>query len=454
MKDQRQAVGLFRYSLVRALADPELGPRQRGVAVTALARTDHLGPDGRRVTVSPVTLRRWLRAYRAGGYQALVPAARHQPNRIPAPVLSTAETLKREAPRRSAAQVARALAEAGVGKVSPRTLRRHFAQAGLNVRPDGSPPRALGRFQASEFGELWTGDGLHGPVVEGRKAILFAFIDDWSRSVVGWRWGHAEDTVRLETALRRALESQGIPRAAFIDNGSAFISAPFHRTLACLGIRIIHSTPRHSESRGKIERFFRTVRAQFMVELAARGGAKDLSELNEYFGAWLEGVYHRGVHSETGETPLARRLRGATLRRASPAELHEAFLWSATRTTTKVASVSLFGNHFEVDAALIGCKVELLFDPFDLTDIEVRYQGRAMGKAVPYKITRHTHPQARSEPAPAPRASGIDYLGLVRARMAAEDRARIAYAGISSEDLRGDDQPGPMGSRGQEPPSR
>jgi len=82
-----------------------------------------------------------------------------------------------------------------------------FARLGLNGGSDGRPPAVFGRFEATEFGALWTGDGLHGPVVAGRKAVLCAFIDDWSRAGPGWRWGHAEDTVRLEAALRRGLES-------------------------------------------------------------------------------------------------------------------------------------------------------------------------------------------------------------------------------------------------------
>jgi putative transposase len=435
MEDKRQAAALFRYALIQELTDPELRPRQRGALVAALAGSDHVTPDGQRVEVTAQTLRRWLRAWRAGGFEGLVPVVRRQPNRTPAKLLEAAETLKREAPRRTAVQVARALAEAGQGRVSPRTIQRHLARLGLDTQPDGSPPQALGRFEASEFGELWTGDGLHGPVVGKTKAILFAFIDDWSRAVPGWRWGHSEDTVRLEAAFRRGLESAGIPRAAFVDNGAAFMSAPFNRTLAVLGIRIVHSTPGHPASRGKVERFFRTVRGQFLVELEARGGARDLTQLNELFGSWLEGVYHRTKHSETGQTPLDRRLAARPLRRPSSDELHEAFLWAETRRVTKTRSVRLWSNHYEVDPALVGCWVELVFDPFDLTEVEVRYQGRPMGRAVPQHIGRHTHPAARPDAAPPPKPSGIDYLGLVADRMSAEERSRlgIAYANLAKD---------------------
>jgi putative transposase len=118
-------------------------------------------------------------------------------------------------------------------------------------------------------------------------------------------------------------------------------------------------------------------------------------------GTWVMWSMWSGS-DRTGQTPLDRRLAGRRLRRPSPAELHEAFLWSETRLVTKTCSVSLYGNHYEVDPALVGVRVELVFDPFDLTDIEVRYQDRPMGHAVPRHIGRHTHPAARPEAAPPP----------------------------------------------------
>lgn len=457
MDDKRQKVALFRYTLVQQVADIELTPRQRGALIRAVAARAHLLPDGSQVRVSAVSLWRWLRAWRRGGYQALLPQQHRPPNRTPERVLEMAASLKREAPARTATQVARVLDEAGLGKVSARTVRRHLARTGLNVRPDGSPPPVLGRFEAGAFGELWTGDGTEGPVVAGRRAILCAFIDDHSRYVTGWRWGTAEDTVQLERALRRGLTAHGLPKAAFVDNGSAFISGPFHRTLAVLGIKIIHSTKGHKESRGKIERFFETVKGQFLVELAARGGAEDLAELNELFGGWLEGVYHTTEHSETGATPRARRMKAAELRRPSPDELREAFLWEEQRLVTKTATVSLEGSEYEVDASLVGHKVCLLFDPFDMTDIEVRYQDQPRGKAVPLRIGRHTHPKARPEAMPPPQPSGIDYLAMVRERVRGEERARlgaISYVRLQQDaGLSGDGETPPSTPDQEENPS-
>jgi putative transposase len=142
-------------------------------------------------------------------------------------------------------------------------------------------------------------------------------------------------------------------------------------------------------SKGKIERFFKTVCDQFLVEI---DDGVELSELNRLFSAWLEVVYHRRTHTETGQTPIERFDAAGAPKLPTPALLREAFLWSQERTVTKTASVSLHSNQYSVDAALVGRKVELVFDPFDLTRIEVRYQHRPFGTAVPLQIGRHAHP--------------------------------------------------------------
>jgi putative transposase len=419
MDDRHRDVALFRYSLIREAADSALTTAERGRLVRALAAREHTGPDGERVRVGRSTLDRWIRDWRAGGFEALVPSARTAEPTTPVAMLDLAVKLKREAPGRTAAQVTEVIAAAEGWAPSARTIQRLFARLGLNTRPDGTPPEAFGRFEAAAPNDRWTGDALHGPSVGGHKAYLFAFIDDHSRALPGYRWGHSEDTVRLEAALRHGLGSRGIPRSIYVDNGSAFVAAPLLRACAVLGIRLVHSRPGRPEGRGKIERFFRTVRDQFLVEVTTRG-VTDLVEMNRLFAAWVETAYHRRVHSETAATPLERFVAGGPFTIPTPAQLHEAFLWSEQRTVTKTATVSLHGNTFEIDAALVGRRVECVFDPFDLTTIEIRYQGRAMGHGVPRVIGRHTHPKARPDPASTPPTTGIDYLALLADRHAAE----------------------------------
>jgi putative transposase len=415
--DRARDIALYRYSLIRPLADPGLSPAERGRLVRELAAQVHLGPSGEPVTVSRASLDRWIRAWRARGFDALIPAERQVAPRTDAEVLELAARLKRERPARTAAHIARILAAEHGWAPSSRTLQRHFARLELNTRPDGMAPKAFGRFEADEPDQLWVSDGLHGPIIEGRRAVLFALLDDYSRYVVGHRWGHGEDTLGMQAVLHDAVKTHGCPRKLYCDNGSAYASHQLAWSAAVLDIRLVHSKPGKPQGRGKIERWNRTVREQFLVEIdtGADSSVQSLAELNRLFTAWCHQLYHRSVHTETGTTP-AQRYHAADRTapvRPDPALLRRAFLWREQRRVTTFATVSLHGNRYEVDAALIGRVVDLLFTPFDLTVIEVEYQGKAMGRAAPHTIGRHTHPAVKPDaPAPAD-ATGIDYLRLL-----------------------------------------
>ena len=139
------------------------------------------------------------------------------------------------------------------------------------------------------------------------------------------------------------------------------------------------------------------------------------------------------MHTETNEAPIERLMAGPPPTLPTFAQLHEAFLWSEIRTVTKTATVSLHSNTFEVDAALVGSRVDVVFDPFDLTSVEIRFQGRSMGSGIPVVIGRHAHPQARPEAAPAPTPTGIDYLGLLARRRDEELAAAINYAQLAND---------------------
>ena len=181
--------------------------------------------------------------------------------------MELAVALKKENPARTAAQVQRILRAQG-GWAPDETDDPADVHPDRADRADpGRDAPAFGRFEAARPNEIWTGDALHATRVQGRKTYLFAFIDDHSRAVMAARFGFAEDTIRLAAALRPALGSRGIPEHAYVDNGSAFVDAWLLRACAKLGIKLVHSQPGRPEGRGKIERFFRTVRDQFLVEL-------------------------------------------------------------------------------------------------------------------------------------------------------------------------------------------
>lgn len=434
--ERARETGLFRYSLVQELAEAGITAAERGRRARELARRAHDGPGGRPVSVSRGTLDRWRRVYESGGFDALVPSLRQCQPRTPDEVLALAEALKREKPERTAAQVRRILQLASGWAPSERTLQRLFGRLEIGgPPPEQEEQRAFGRFECTRPNEMWTGDTLHGPVIGGRKSYLFAFLDDHSRAVMGARWAYHDDVVRMAAAFRPALQRRGVPQAIYLDNGSPFVDAWLLRGCAVLGIKLIHSRPGKPEGRGKIERFFRTVRDQFLVEVGDGTAIADLAEMNRLFQAWAETAYHQGVHSETGEEPIARWARATPAERAvpDPARLREAFLWSERRRASKTALVSLHGNSYQVDAWLAGRYVELVFGPFDLDHVEVRAGGRPAGTAVPFTVSRHRHPKARTrddeqraEPAP----TGIDYLAALGDAHDAGLKDQVSYRSL------------------------
>jgi putative transposase len=437
-----QEIALFRYRLIAEALEPGLSTKQRGALVRGIAGRVHTGASGRPVQVSRKSMDRWIRAYRAGGFEALCPAPRDVLPRTDADVLDLAAALKKENPQRTAAQVRRILLARGGAGPSERTLQRHFVRHEINTPPAG---KVHGRFEAEAPNILWIGDVLHGPVV-GRKTYLFAFLDDHSRLIVGCRWGYSEDSLHLAEALRQAIAIRGVPVRLYVDNGACFVDETLPRYCAKLGIRLVHTPPYQPQGRGKIERFFETVRGQFLVEISPDGRPApgrvvpaDLAELNARFRTWLEREYHLRTHSETATTPLARWAT-AQPRRVSGPELDAAFLWESTRSVhANTATVKFHSNVYEVDARLAGRRVTLAYSPFDLTGatvpIQVFYRDTAYGTAKPHLVRRHTHPKVKTVPRPQPPSepTGINYLDLLEHQRTAADGAAhcIAYRDLT-----------------------
>ena len=419
-RQRAQTIALWRWALIEPAMDPALTARQRGQVVRQLAAREHEGPSGRPVAVSRRTLDRWIVARRAGGFGALLPAPRQCAPRTDADVVELAAGLKMENPARTAAQVRRILAARLGWAPSERAIQRWFAARELTARPGGGPPQALGRFQADAVGEIWTADLMNGPKVAGKATFLAGIIDDNSRFLTGCQFVRRPDAVRFAGVLRAAIARHGIPRILYTDNGSCFADESLARTCTALGVKLTHSQPGRPMGRGKVERVFETIQQQFLVEVTgdeahpARRQVRDLAELNDLLDRWVRVVYHARVHSETGQAPLARYAAAGPPALPEPVLLREAFRWSAVRVVRNTGTVALEGNVYSVDPFLAGRKVELVFDPFDLTDITVYWAGRKVGRAVPQVIGRHSHPKAPPDEDPAPAAlTGIDYLQLV-----------------------------------------
>ena len=139
------------------------------------------------------------------------------------------------------------------------------------------------------------------------------------------------------------------------------------------------------------------------------------------------------MHAETRQVPISRFEGGGPPRQASPDLIREAFRWSVTRRVTRTATVPLEGNAYAVDPALAGRRVELRYDPEDLTRIDVWLDGKAAGAAVPFITRRHVHRAVPQAARPEPDPTGVDYLGLVAAAHDEEagTGAKIGFAQLA-----------------------
>jgi putative transposase len=421
-RKQQEQIALHRWAVIAEAANGKLTARERGALVRQAAGRPHGHPDGSQRTCSRQTIDRWLRAWRAGGLDGLKPAARSDTGIVRAhPGLSAeASALRLELPGRSAAQIAPILYHRHGIKVSERTVRGQLRRAGLHREALAAEPKAYGRYEAAAPNERWITDVLVGPWVPFPKrdgsvrARLFLIVDDHSRLIADGRLCGQENARACQELLRRAITRRGVPRVLYADNGAPFSNSWLARTCAVLGIRLVHSRPCSPEGRGKQERLSRYIREAFLAE-AEHHGIESLDQLNDLFAAWAERIANRRVHAETGETPVSRFEKSGPHRQADAALIREAFRWSVTRRVTRTATVPLEGNSYAVDPALTGRRVELRYDPEDLTRLDVWLDGRPAGQAVPFVIGRHVHRAVPQAARPGPDPTGIDYLGLVAA---------------------------------------
>ncbi len=201
----------------------------------------------------------------------------------------------------------------------------------------------------------------------------------------------------------------------YVDNGAHYRSQHLALVCAKLGIALIHARPYRPQGKGKIERWFKTVRAQLLTRLTPQDTAS-LDALNQRLWAWVEGEYHYAPHRGlSGQTPLEQWAHtGEAVRYPEPGmDLDDLFLFEASRKVQKDRTVSLNGVVYEVDAALVGEKVTLRFDPAAAPEhpVQVWHKGQRIELAKPVQtyancfVKRHRPSWTLSTDAPAPEPS-------------------------------------------------
>jgi len=441
--DLNTDIALFRYGLIAQLVHtpPDTGQQER--LLREIASHTYTIPGSTRTHVSITTLRRYLKTYREKGFDALRPGPRTDvgaPRAFPPEVLDKAIALREEQPSRTTQTIVDILQRdeslSLPRSVNVHTLTTHLRRRGKTRRVLAQTGKTYRRFERDHVNSLWQGDALVGPWLpdpyapgKKRRAHLFAFIDDHSRLVPYAEFFFDEALPRMERVLKVALLRRGVPLAVYVDNGQVYSSTQFSAACATLGIQRIQTAPYSPEAKGKIERWFETLRAQFLPEVDA-SNLTTLADLNESLWAWLECVYHQHEHSETKQTPLARYTAGLEqVRHADPETVRRAFLWREKRKVRKDATLSLQGNRYQVEPQWAGRTIELRFDPFDLSQIELYLDGACLGLATVLVQNRQRHlavERLATEPPDPPKPkSSLDYLAALRAEYHAQQQRKL-----------------------------
>ena len=360
-KDRAEAIAVFRSELVGALTKAELDHGQLACELEALSKKRFHPPGShgpRQYAVS--TLQRWLYAYKAGGVEALRPKTRCDKGRgreLGPEMRELLLDIRREHPKTSIPLILSTLEADGridKGLVSASTVRRLYAEAGLDrvalATADHGKVRL--RWQAERPGALWHGDVCHvrlqDPDGSSRPARIHAMLDDASRYVVALEARSTEREVDMLEVFVGALRRHGPPDALYLDNGATYRGQALSLACARLDIALIHARPYDAPARGKMERFWRTLREQC---LAFTGGLSSLHELNVRLYAWLDEHYHRTVHGGLlGKTP--GEVYEAAARPADALDeqrLRDALTIQVRRRVRRDNTLSMDGQDWETD---------------------------------------------------------------------------------------------------------
>lgn len=363
--------GLWRFGIISPLLHRSAeGPPLR-VQIEQLSQQTFYTPDGREKRFCFDTIRYWLSRYRSCGIDGL--RNKHHKNQgvtsISQALQQALANLRSKQPDWTVKRLLGGVRDQGLWngiKPGKTALYHYTATHGLN-RVKVQPPQPVRSFEYPFFGDLWTADFLHGPKIrigtQARKTYLHAIIDDATRYVVAARFHLTEDTRSLLDDLMLAIRRFGVPKRLYTDNGAAFRSRHLRLVAAKLGISLPHTPPYTPRGRGKVERFFRSVRDGFLTGR----DRTSLEKLNTDLVEWIT-LYHHSPHRTLGMSPLDRKLAdtGTGLKQIPATQnINDIFRMEQLKRIASDGCVRLFGKRFEIPDAIPGSVITVYYLPWN-----------------------------------------------------------------------------------------
>jgi putative transposase len=412
-EDKKLQVATFRFGIISEFVTGVrlgYGDRER-LLKEKLSRIYDI-PHSFRNNLSRSTVEKWINDYKKAGYriEGLYPQERS--DKGSARALSSSlrlaiKELKKEQPELKAPALIKCLKHKkliGVDEhINPSTLYRYLNAEELKSVNEGAIDKR--QFEALHPNEVWQSDVMHGPRVrfenKEKKSYLLAIIDDHSRFIIHAEFYLSETREIFLDCLRQAILKRGLPQKLYIDNGSCYKALHLEQVAAQLGIGITHSRPYTPQGRGKIERWFKYVRDNFLSVYNQGDKCDKLDLLNHHFSEWVD-EYNNRIHSTTKQSPYNRYQAGLECVRPAPAHLLDYFRQIEFRRVKKDRTIRLMATIFEAPVGLIDRLVELRFHPEDLSQVEIFFQNKSYGMApvvnphVNFQIGRNWDPHPES----------------------------------------------------------
>jgi putative transposase len=414
-------MALFRLMVLGPLASrAELKRGEVKTIIRGLAADRYTIPESRRTHLSEETIARWYYEWKRGGIEALNPKPRADKGttQLSEALQSRIVALKKDKPSRSINTIISMIEREGLvakESVARATVHRFLQHQHLSKRIMPNQETIERRsFVAAFAGDIWQGDVLHGPRIQTpsgmRKTYLVSLIDDSSRLITHSAFCFGETALDIEGVLKSAVLKRGVPYKLIIDNGPAYRSESLQTICAHLEIRLVYCRAGEPEAKGKLERFHRTFREQFLEEIDI-DKIRDLGDLNARLWAWIEHVYHTRLHGGLDDkTPIDSwrddllHVRPLTPYFAN--KIDDIFYHRTERVVRKDGTISWEGTMFEVHHNHVGETVTLVFNPHTAQAIRVETAfGDDLGPVVRLDLEANlnrTRQRPHAAPAQAP----------------------------------------------------
>ena len=399
---------------------------------------------------APKTIESWYCDYMRGGIDALKPAIRGDKGchrKIDMEIGEKILEKKKQYPKAPETLIYEMLIKDGAiaaNKVSLATIYRFLKSMSKKGTLNSEEEKDMKRFSHQYINELWQTDLMYGPyITEGRKkkaTYLFAYIDDASRLITHAQFYYAQNFDALRHSFKEAVLKRGVPRLLYTDNGKIYRSQQFEYMCVSLGCTLIHAQPFSPNEKGKIERFFLTVRKRFLSTIDSTK-LQNIEELNLKFYKWLEEDYLRKPHSALDNlTPLdifisqVARVKLIT----NSALIKEKFLLRINRTVTHDGTFTINNILYEINQKFASTRVEIRYDPEWLEDsaapVLIYSDDKKIAEARQVNFHDNAHIKRKGRPAASLPATGFEDIGH------SSEESNIPKQTINFADIMGGDK--------------